>query len=277
MLQQYAAVAGDRGSSRYLFTDVDTLDICSKDDLTAYVQAHGGVSYLINCAAYTAVDEAEDNETACLRLNSEAVRNIGEVASASGFRVIHISTDYVFDGTNSTPYVETDYTCPVSVYGRSKQMGEMMLRAVCPESLIIRTSWLYSGFGNNFVKTMLRLGSEHEEIRVVFDQVGTPTWSGDLAGVIFSIIRSAGADGFRPGIYHYSNEGVCSWYDFALKIFKLSGIGCRVIPIETKDYPTRAARPQYSVLNKKKIKQTCGLTIPHWEESLRLCLKKLNP
>ncbi|MDR1259507.1 MAG: dTDP-4-dehydrorhamnose reductase [Tannerellaceae bacterium] len=275
-LQQYVKARGGRGELRYLFTDVDTLDICSKDDLTAYVQAHGDVSYLINCAAYTAVDKAEDNETACLRLNSEAVRNIGEVAAASGFRVIHISTDYVFDGTNSMPYVETDYTCPVSVYGRSKQMGEMMLRAVCPESLIIRTSWLYSWFGNNFVSTMLRLGRENKEIRVVFDQVGAPTWAGDLAGAIFSVIERAGADGFRPGIYHYSDEGVCSWYDFALKIFQIAGIDCRVIPIDTKDYPTRASRPQYSVLNKKKIKQTYGLTIPHWEESLRFCLKKLN-
>ncbi|MDR1357588.1 MAG: dTDP-4-dehydrorhamnose reductase [Tannerellaceae bacterium] len=260
---------------RWLFTDIDTLDICTKDALAAYAKANQ-LNYLVNCAAYTAVDKAEDNETTCLRINSDAVRSIGEVAVQAGFKVIHISTDYVFDGTNSAPYVENDYTCPVSVYGRSKQTGELMLRAVCPEALIIRTSWLYSGTGANFVNTMLRVGRENEEIRVVSDQVGTPTYAGDLASAIIAIIGCAEAGNFKPGIYHYSDEGVCSWYDFALKIFSLARIRCRVIPVDTKDYPTRAVRPQYSVLNKRKIKQTYGLSIPHWEESLKRMMKGLK-
>jgi dTDP-4-dehydrorhamnose reductase len=266
-------LSGSSDTYRFLFTDIDTLDICEKEILLSYAQINE-VSYIINCAAYTAVDKAEDNESACLRINSEAIRTMGEVAAALRIRIIHISTDYVFDGTNSTPYLENDYTCPVSVYGRSKQTGELMLRAVCPEALILRTSWLYSEYGDNFVKTMLRLGREKESLSVVFDQVGTPTYAGDLAAAILSILDSAEAGNFCPGIFHYSNEGVCSWYDFALKIFQLAGINCHVAPIETKDYPTRATRPQYSVLNKRKIKQTYGLTIPHWEESLRFMIQK---
>jgi dTDP-4-dehydrorhamnose reductase len=260
---------------RFLFTDVDTLDICDKGFLLSYARAND-IGYIINCAAYTAVDEAEDNEPLALRINSEAVRNLGETAQALGARIIHISTDYVFDGTNSQPYVENDYTCPVSVYGRTKHMGELFLRAVCPEALIIRTSWLYSAFGNNFVKTMLRLGKEREELRVVFDQIGTPTWAGDLAAAILTIIHSAEAGRFKAGIFHYSGEGVCSWYDFAHKILQLSHTPCRVCPIETGDYPTRALRPQYSVLNKKKIKQTYGLHIPHWEDSLEAIIHRIK-
>jgi dTDP-4-dehydrorhamnose reductase len=183
--------------------------------------------------------------------------------------VIHLSTDYVFDGTNSIPYVETDYTCPVSVYGRSKQYGEQFLRAVCKESVIIRTAWLYSEYGSNFLRTMLLTGKGKKEIGVVSDQIGTPTYAGDLARVIFEMITRSEKDTFVKGIFHYSNEGACSWYDFARKIMELARLDCRVTPIETKDYPTRAIRPQYSMLNKKKIKQTYELSIPHWEESLR--------
>ncbi|MDR1644524.1 MAG: dTDP-4-dehydrorhamnose reductase [Tannerellaceae bacterium] len=252
---------------RFLFTDEDTLDIRDKEALLAYAQT-SGANYLVNCAAYTAVDKAEENEILCQQINAEAVRNLGEVAAQLKIKIIHISTDYVFDGTNSIPYVENDYTCPVSVYGRSKQTGELMLRAVCPEALIIRTSWLYSEYGNNFVRTIIRLAKEKGEVKVVCDQVGTPTYAGSLAQAIIDIIDSAEAGHFKAGIYHYSNEGVCSWYDFALKIFQLIGLPCRVIPIDTKDYPTRATRPFYTVLNKKKIKQTYGLTIPHWEKSL---------
>jgi dTDP-4-dehydrorhamnose reductase len=258
---------------RFLFTDQDTLDICDKEILLPYMQANE-VRYLVNCAAYTAVDKAEENEILCRQINGEAVRNLGEIASQLKIKIVHISTDYVFDGTNSVPYMENDYTCPVSAYGRSKHVGELMLRAVCPESLIIRTSWLYSEFGSNFVGTMLHLGREKDEVRVVCDQVGTPTYAGDLAAAILRIIDAAEAGKFKPGIYHYSNEGVCSWYDFALKIFQLTGLPCRAIPIETKDYPTRAVRPSYSVLNKTKIKQAYGLTIPHWEESLRGMLQR---
>ncbi len=253
---------------KFLFTDVDTLDICDKESLLAYAKVNDP-QYIINCAAYTAVDKAEDDEIVCLRINRDAVRNLGEVAASIGATIIHISTDYVFDGTNSVPYLETDYTCPMSAYGRSKQAGELILRAVCPNAVIIRTSWLYSEYGNNFVNTMLRLGKEREELNVVFDQIGTPTYAGDLAKVILSIINYGENEKIKPGIYHFSNEGVCSWYDFALKIFELTGIKCKVYPIETKDYPTRAMRPQYSVLNKGKIKKTFGVSIPHWEESLK--------
>ncbi|MDR1556881.1 MAG: dTDP-4-dehydrorhamnose reductase [Tannerellaceae bacterium] len=267
--------AGSPDDYRFLFTDVDTLDICNKEFLLSYVQAND-VGYIVNCAAYTAVDEAEDNELPAMRINSEAVRNLGEVAQALRARIIHISTDYVFDGKSSLPYVENDYTCPVSVYGRTKESGEKFLRAVCPEALIIRTAWLYSAFGHNFVKTMLRLGKERSELRVVSDQIGTPTYAGDLAAAILSIIRSAEAGNFKAGIFHYSNEGVCSWYDFARKIFQLTNTGCRVFPIETKDYPTRALRPQYSVLNKRKIKETYGLSIPHWEESLHYMINRIK-
>jgi dTDP-4-dehydrorhamnose reductase len=260
---------------RFLFTDVNELDICDKEALLSYMEAHQ-VGYVVNCAAYTAVDKAEDEEVLCLTINRDAVRNLGEVASAVKARVIHISTDYVFDGTNSIPYVESDYTCPVSAYGRSKHEGELILKAVCPNAVIIRTAWLYSEFGNNFVKTMLRLGKERDELNVVFDQIGTPTYSGDLASAILSVIDYSEEKEFVRGTYHYSNEGVCSWYDFALKIVELKQLSCTISPIDTKDYPTRAVRPQYSVLNKGKIKKKYGLTIPHWEESLKRMIAGLN-
>jgi dTDP-4-dehydrorhamnose reductase len=255
-----------------LFTDVDTLDICDKEAVDSFV-AGNAVNYIINCAAYTAVDKAEDEEIACFRINSDAVRNLGEAATQHNAKIIHISTDYVFDGTNTLPYLETDYTCPVSAYGRSKQRGELILRAVCADTVIIRTSWLYSEYGNNFVQTMLRLGKEKEEIDVVFDQIGTPTCAADLAAAIIHIIRKAESEKFRPGIYHFSNEGVCSWYDFARKIFEIAGISCKVNPINTKNYPTRASRPHFSVLDKGKIKKTYGIAIPHWEDSLRRMMK----
>jgi len=201
-----------------------------------------------------------------IKVNCEAVKILGAVASSCGAKMIHVSTDYVFDGTNNRPYVEADVPCPTSVYGKTKFAGEEALMSVCPASVIIRTSWLYSEFGANFVKTMLRLGNEREELRVIFDQIGTPTYAGDLATAIMSVID---ADEFVSGIYHYSNEGVCSWYDFTVKIVELAGYGCRVMPIETKDYPMRALRPQYSVLNKNRIKNVYNIEIPHWEESLR--------
>lgn len=255
----------------FLFTDVDTLDICDSEAVREFAGAHK-VDYILNCAAYTAVDKAEDNEDLCMRINRDAARNLGEAARITGAKVIHVSTDYVFDGTNHIPYVETDPTCPASVYGRTKLAGEQALLETCPDSIVIRTAWLYSEYGNNFVKTMLRLGNEREELRVVFDQVGTPTYAGDLADAMLSILNQAKEGKFIPGIYHFSNEGVCSWYDFTVKILQLAGLGCRVVPIESKDYPARANRPHYSVLNKGKIKSVYGLRIPHWEESLRYCM-----
>lgn len=261
---------------RFFFTDVDTLDICDKDAILAYVQINS-IDYILNCAAYTAVDNAEDNASLCGKINRDAVRNLGEAATTTGGKVIHVSTDYVFDGTNCRPYAETDPTCPKSVYGKTKLEGELALFAVCPESVVIRTAWLYSEFGNNFVKTMLRLGSEREQLGVIFDQVGTPTYAADLAQAIIAIVSSSEAGAFHPGVYHFSDEGACSWYDFTVSILKLAGVtSCAVKPIETKDYPTKASRPHYSVLNKGKIKAIYGITIPHWEVSLKKCLTKLG-
>ena len=259
----------------FVFTDVDTLDICDAQAVNAFVKEKQ-VDYIINCAAYTAVDKAEDDEALCLRINRDAVRNLGEAARMAGARVIHVSTDYVFDGTNHLPYVETDNTCPASVYGRTKLAGEQALQEVCPDAVIIRTAWLYSEFGNNFVKTMLRLGNEREQLSVVFDQIGSPTYAGDLAAAIFAVLVQAEADAFVPGIYHYSNEGVCSWYDFAVKIMELGNAPCRILPIESKDYPAKAARPHFSLLNKAKIKTIYKISISHWEASLRECMKRIT-
>lgn len=270
------ASARQDGTYTFFFTDVETLDICDKKAVCDYVRENE-IACIVNCAAYTAVDKAEDDEQLCLEINRDAVRNLGEAAEAVKAGVIHVSTDYVFDGTNCRPYVETDPTCPQSVYGRTKLEGEQALFAVCPQSVVIRTAWLYSEFGNNFVKTMLRLGRERTELGVVFDQVGTPTYAADLASAVMSVLDKAMTGNFHPGIYHFSDEGACSWYDFTVSILKLSGIrSCAVKPIESKDFPSKAKRPSYSVLNKGKIKQTYGITIPHWEESLERCLFRLK-
>lgn len=267
-------LAGQYPQYNFLFTDVDTLDITDPAAVKAAVKDNQ-VNYIINCAAYTAVDKAEDNEELCRRLNSFAVCVLGEAAREAGAKMIHVSTDYVFSGTGYCPYKETDGTRPVSVYGRTKLAGEEGLMEVCPDAVIIRTAWLYSEFGSNFVKTVLRLGKERDELGFVFDQVGTPTYAGDLAAAILFVVTADEKGAFVPGIYHYSNEGVCSWYDFTVKILQIAGIDCRIRPIETKDYPTKAVRPPYSVLNKNKIKETYKIVIPHWETSLRICMKKL--
>lgn len=267
-------LSGQYPQYNFLFTDVDTLDITDPAAVKAAIKDNQ-VNYIINCAAYTAVDKAEDNEELCRRLNSFAVCVLGEAAREAGAKMIHVSTDYVFSGTGYRPYKETDGTRPVSVYGRTKLAGEEGLMEVCPDAVIIRTAWLYSEFGSNFVKTVLRLGKERDELGFVFDQIGTPTYAGDLAAMILSVVTADEKGAFVPGIYHYSNEGVCSWYDFTVKILQIAGIDCRIRPIETKDYPTKAVRPPYSVLNKSKIKETYGVTIPHWEASLRVCMGKL--
>ena len=255
-----------------IFTDVDTLDITDKNAVDAFVALHQP-NVLINCAAYTAVDKAEDDLALCYKINCDAVRNLGEVAQAHGMTVIHVSTDYVFDGTNHIPYTEDMAVSPTNVYGKSKLAGERELRKACPGAIIIRTSWLYSGFGNNFVKTMLRLGSERSQLKVIFDQIGTPTYAADLADSILQIIDS---EKFVPGIYHFSNEGVCSWYDFTKMIFKLAHVECEVLPIESKDYAVRTPRPHYSVLNKSKLKSTYNQTIPYWMDGLERCLHVLQ-
>lgn len=258
----------------FLFTDVDTLDITDPAAVRAMIKDNR-VDYVLNCAAYTAVDKAEEDEALCRRINAFAVGVLGEAAHEAGAKMIHVSTDYVFNGTGYRPYVETDATRPVSAYGRTKLAGEEILQEVCPDAVIIRTAWLYSEFGNNFVKTVLRLGKERDELGFVFDQIGTPTYAGDLATAMLAVVTSDERNAFVPGVYHFSNEGVCSWYDFTVKILQIAGIDCRVLPIETKDYLTKAVRPPYSVLNKRKIKETYGVAIPHWEESLRLCMNKL--
>ena len=254
------------------FTDVQELDICDAQGVKAFVRDHH-IDVIVNCAAYTAVDKAEDNADLCDRLNHLAPGNLAEAAQAVGAALVQISTDYVFDGTAHTPYTEDAPTCPTSVYGRTKLAGEQLALAQCSRTMIIRTAWLYSTFGNNFVKTMLRLGRERDRLGVVFDQIGTPTCAADLAAAIFTAI----GQGIRPGIYHFSNEGVCSWYDFTLAIHRLAGINtCTVSPLHTDEYPAKAPRPHYSVLDKTKLKLTYGITIPHWEESLAQCIRRME-
>jgi len=256
----------------YLYTDIEDLDICDRAALNAFVKANK-VNIIVNCAAYTAVDKAEDDVELCYKINSDAVRNIGEVASENNLKVVQISTDYVFDGTNHIPYTEDQPVCPDTVYGKSKLAGEQALMASCKDVVIIRTAWLYSSFGNNFVKTMIKLGTERDSLNVIFDQIGSPTYAADLAHAILKVLSH---ETFVPGIYHFSDEGVCSWYDFTKTIHRIAGIACDVHPIETKDYPARTPRPHYSVLNKAKIKSTYGIVIPHWEESLERCIKILK-
>ena len=260
-----------------MFTDVDSLDICDKDELIDFVTGND-IRYIINCAAYTAVDKAEDDTELCEKINATAVKNLGIAAAEAGAGIIHVSTDYVFDGTSCRPYTEDMPTKPCSVYGKTKLKGEKNLLKVCPNAIVIRTAWLYSPFGNNFVKTMIKLGSERESLNVIFDQVGTPTYAEDLADAILKAMdQTIDTDHDKGGVYHFSNEGVCSWYDFTLKIHEIAGIKtCKVNPIETKDYTTKATRPHYSVLNKTKIKQAFNITIPHWEASLKNCIKELS-
>lgn len=261
----------ENGQYAYFFTDVDTLDICDEQAVHDYLCRHQ-IDVVVNCAAYTAVDKAEDNPELCDRLNHVAPGYLAAAAQSCGASLIQISTDYVFDGTAHLPYEETAEPCPDSVYGRTKLAGEQAVMRLCSRSMIIRTAWLYSVFGNNFVKTMIRLGRERDSLGVVFDQIGTPTYARDLARAIFAAIRQ----GIVPGIYHFSNEGVCSWYDFTLAIHRLAGIkDCKVSPLHTAEYPAKAPRPAYSVLDKTKIKQTFGLEIPHWEESLKECIANL--
>ena len=256
---------------RFFFTDVTELDICNREAVSAYV-AENHMHAIVNCAAYTAVDKAEDDAETCYRINRDAVKNLAEAAREYKLDIIHVSTDYVFDGKSYLPYTEVMPVNPSSVYGKSKLEGERILMEICPEAVIVRTSWLYSSFGNNFVKTMLRLGQERDKLNVIFDQVGTPTYAADLAVALLSILAAG-----KPtaGIYHYSNEGVCSWYDFTRSIHRLAGISCNLVPIESKEYPVRTPRPHFSVLNKAKIKQTYGTEIPHWEDSLEKCIRLL--
>lgn len=256
----------------YFNTDVAELDITDQTAIEKFVEENE-IDGIVNCAAYTAVDKAEDNEALCQRLNAEAPAYLAHAVGQRGGWMIQISTDYVFDGTKHTPYVEDDETCPNSVYGRTKLVGELNVQKLCERSMIIRTAWLYSTFGNNFVKTMIRLGKERPVLGVIFDQIGTPTYARDLAVAIMTAIN----EGIVPGIYHFSNEGVTSWYDFTKAIHRIAGIKeCQVRPLHTAEYPTPANRPHYSVLDKTRIKTVYGIEIPYWEDSLEECVGKLK-
>ena len=256
----------------YFNTDVAELDITDAAAIDKFVDENH-IDGIVNCAAYTAVDKAEDNQELCRLLNTDAPGYLAAAVEKRGGWLIQVSTDYVFDGTNHTPYTEEEPTCPNSVYGSTKLEGERAAQQACSRTMIVRTAWLYSTFGNNFVKTMIRLGKEKPELGVIFDQIGTPTYARDLAVALFVAINQ----GVVPGIYHFSNEGVISWYDFTKAIHRIAGITtCHVRPLHTAEYPTPANRPHYSVLDKTKIKQTYNLDIPYWEESLKECVDKLN-
>ncbi len=276
--QSFQQLAGQYPQYAFTFASRSHLDLSQTASIEAYCQQHT-FDLIINCAAYTAVDQAESDAELADAINHLAVQKLAEVAAQQQVKFIHISTDYVFNGVQHRPYVETDMVAPSSVYGATKLAGEQaLLKAMPSNALIIRTSWVYSPFANNFVKTMLKLGEQRDSLTVIFDQVGTPTYAPDLAEAIMQMIAT---DGFKQPnnpteMYHYSNEGVCSWYDFAKTIFELSGTVCAVSPIETKDYPTPAKRPAYSILNKAKIKRQFGLTIPYWKDSLRRCISVLQ-
>jgi dTDP-4-dehydrorhamnose reductase len=273
--QEIALISANYPGLEFFFHDVDTLDILDPSQIKQFFLKEKP-DYVINCAAYTAVDKAETDREAAYAINSTGVINITDACMESGCRMFHISTDYVFDGTISTPLREDDTTHPVGVYAKSKFEGERY-SLEHEGTIVIRTAWLYSTFGNNFVKTILRLGKERPEVSVVYDQVGSPTYAGDLAFAILTIISKVeeGTVEFEPGLFHFSNEGACSWYDFAKEIIANAALPCNIKPITTEQYPTPAKRPAYSVFSKDKIKKTYGITIPWWKDSLDGCVKKL--
>ena len=252
----------------YFFTDIAELDITDKAAVSAFVEANA-IELIVNCAAYTNVDKAEEDEATAMKINADAVAILG----SQGVKVIHVSTDYVFSGDEHVPCKESDPVAPRTAYGRTKYEGEKRLLAVCPEAVILRTAWLYSEFGNNFVKTMIKLGKEKETLGVVFDQIGTPTYAADLAQAIFTVIE---CPMWHPGIYHFTNEGVCSWFDFTVAIHALADIKtCQVRPILSEEYAYKTPRPHYSVLDKSKFKKTFKVEIPYWLDGLKRCMKKL--
>lgn len=266
-------IAAD-SANRYIFTDVAELDITDKSAIITMMEAEK-VNMVINCAAYTNVDKAEDDFDTANLINNTAVRNLAESCTQFGATLIHISTDYVFDGSSNIPYTEDMPLAPLGVYGVTKLHGEQAVLESGCDYIIIRTSWLYSEYGKNFVKTMMMLTEERETLNVVFDQAGTPTYAGDLASAIYDIVENNKYKG-NNGIYHFSNEGVCSWYDFAHEISELARIECDIRPCHSNEFPSKVDRPHYSVLDKTKIKTTFGLTIPYWKDSLRVCISNLQ-
>lgn len=272
--QSLQNIAPDYPQYQFTFVGRDQLNLADASSIKAFFQQKR-FDVIINCAAYTAVDKAESETELAEQVNHTAVAQLAQIAKQQDTVLIHISTDYVFDGKHYYPYMEEDAANPQNVYGLTKLKGEQSIQAIAPRGAIIRTSWVYSEFGHNFVKTMLRLGQERETLNVIFDQIGSPTYAGDLAHAIMQIISQP--DKLEDcEVYHYANEGVCSWYDFANAIFDLHGIKCRVCPIETKDYPTPAKRPYYSLMNKVKIKQTYELQILYWRDALKKCLTNLQ-
>lgn len=260
-------------SYEFYFTDYEELDICSEGSINEFLDKHN-ISSIINCAAYTAVDKAETEQEKAYNLNANAPKLLSIQASKRNIHLIHISTDYVFDNSKNTPISPLDKaTNPKSVYGKTKLEGEKYIQEIASSYTIIRTAWLYSEYGNNFVKTMIRLGSERESLNVVYDQIGSPTYAKDLAKAIMEAIIKSNPS--TKEILHYSNEGVCSWHDFAKKIMQLNNLSCNVNPILSKDYPAPAERPVYSVLDKDATKKYLGISIPHWEDSLKECLTHL--
>ena len=260
----------------FFFANKENLDICNQEAVKAYLEKYE-ITTIINTAAYTAVDKAEEEEEQKLAnaINHLAVKTLAKLSKEKNIQLIHISTDYVFNGENFKPYVETDLTKPNGVYGKTKLDGEKTLLEINPKnSIILRTSWVYSSFGTNFVKTMLRLGEEKESLGVIFDQVGTPTYARDLAQTILEILPQLNNE--KVEIYHYSNEGVLSWYDFVKEIMRMAKLDCNINPIETKEYPTPATRPHYSLLNKAKIKAHFKIEIPFWKDSLDECLRTMG-
>lgn len=265
-------VANDRAVDGLYFPSEQEANILAITALTTLFEAQQP-THVINCAAYTAVDKAEDDVDLCRKVNKDGALNIAQLCQQYGATMVHVSTDFVFEGNGHDLLKEDDVAEPVNVYGLTKLEGEHDIVAVLPAHFILRTSWLYSEYGNNFVKAMLKFGAERDELNIIADQVGTPTYAIDLAGAILDIIESGQQD---YGIYHYSNEGVTSWYDFAMGIFDLSATTVKVNPIPTSQYPTRALRPKFSVMDKAKIKNTFKLEIPYWRESLAVCIERLK-
>jgi dTDP-4-dehydrorhamnose reductase len=274
-LQQLAST-NYLNSFQFIFSDADELDICNADEVLNFFEKYK-IAYCINCAAYTAVDKAESDSENAIKVNVTGTENLARACNIYAAKFLHISTDYVYHNHQNTPFVETDATNPQSVYGLTKLQGEQKAFEICEQTIVLRTSWVYSSFGNNFVKTMLKLGAERLELKVIFDQIGTPTYAADLAQAMLDMIaaQESGKGPGWQGIYHYSNEGVCSWYDFAVSIFEIRNLNVKVFPIETKEYPTPARRPHFSLLNKAKIKNAFGISIPYWRDSLKKCLELL--
>lgn len=266
------SVAAKEGVTDIFFPAENEANILDKEALEATFDKYKP-AFVINCAAYTAVDKAEDDQELASKINKTGVENLSVMCAENNATLVHVSTDFVFEGNKAKPLTEEDEAKPISVYGQTKLDGEMVIAPILKKFFVVRTGWLYSEHGNNFVKTMLRLGAEKEELKIIADQVGTPTYAIDLASTILHIIKS-GSTNF--GIYHYSNEGVTSWYDFAKAVFDISHAKVKAIPIKTEEYITKATRPAYSVMDKSKVKKEFNLEIPYWRDSLIICLDKLN-